>query len=352
MLLVDSLIIAGIANAFLLALASGLAARRDRRRAWLSAMFALLVASLTAIMVSHRSSGMIERIALASEQLGWLAGPTLYSYVRISLGYRLRTGRTVAHFAAPAAVLLIAAAVILTTGTEPVPVELMVAFQAAYTLLSLVLFVRRPQPGDRTAGGYWQPVTVLSAMIGIHAAQAARMTAWGALNADVVPLIGAAAVMAMMFVGLILAQQPAARTGGRYEKSALPRERAQAIFDAARAAIADGQLYRRFDLTLGDVAGEIGVGVHHLSQAISVAGGASFNALVGDLRVEDAKRRLLDPTNAGVAVEPIGMEAGFRSRSAFYAAFRERTGVSPAEFRKGGTSLVSSPTGQDTDGRD
>jgi AraC-like DNA-binding protein len=67
-----------------------------------------------------------------------------------------------------------------------------------------------------------------------------------------------------------------------------------------------------------------------------VAGNTSFNELVGRLRVEEAQRLLLDPSNAGVAVEPLGMEAGFRSRSAFYAAFRGQTGLSPAEFRKQG----------------
>jgi AraC-like DNA-binding protein len=352
MLLVDSLIIAGVANGALLALASALAARRDRRWAWLSAMCALMVISLTAIMVSHRSAGMIERLALAVEQLGWLAGPTLYSYVRISLGYGLQARRTLAHFTAPGLVLLIAAAVILTTGIEPLPIELLVTYQAAYTALSLVLFVRRPQPADRTAVGYWQPVTVLSVMIALHAAQLARMTAWGALNADVVPLIGGAAMMAMMFVGLVLAQQPAAPTGERYVKSALPKDRAEEIFETARAALGEERLYRRFDLTLGDVAARLGVGVHHLSQALSVAGRTSFNGMVADMRVEDAKQRLLDPVNAGVAVEPLGMESGFRSRSAFYAAFRERTGLSPAEFRKRETSSVSSPTGQDMPRRD
>lgn len=350
MLLVDSLIVAGIANAVLLALASGLAARRDRRWAWLCAMFCLLVVTFTAIIISHRSDGFVEQAATATEQLAWFVGPVLYLYLRLSLGYGVGR-RAWLHFLAPAAIVAIGTPLMLIGGYEPVAVRLLVAYQVVYTAASIVLFVRRPEKTDRTAMGYWWPVSAVSAMVGIHAAQLARMTAWGALHADVVPVIGSLSVMAMMFLALAVAQQ-APRKPDRYSKSALPEDRARAIFETAQATLADGGMFRRFDLTLGDLALQMGVGVHHLSQSLSVAGDTSFNALLSRLRVEDAKRLLVEPRNSGVAVEPLGMEAGFRSRSAFYAAFREQTGLTPAEYRKREGPLMSSPTGQDTGARD
>ena len=351
MLFVDSLIVAGIANAVLLALASGLASRRDRRWAWLCAMFCLLVVTFTAIIVSHRSDGMVERAANATEQLAWFVGPVLFLYLRIALGYGLGR-RFWLHFALPAAIVLVGTPLILFGVYEPIPVRLLVAYQVAYTAASIVLLVRRPEKSDRTAMGYWWPVSAVSAMVGIHVAQLARMTAWGAVNADIVPVIGSISVMAMMFLALAVAQQAPRKPADRYAKSALPEGRARAIFDEARGVIAEGGLYRRFDLTLGDVAASMGVGVHHLSQSLSVAGDTSFNELVSRLRVEEAKRLLVEPRNAGVAVEPLGMEAGFRSRSAFYAAFREQTGLTPAEYRKREGPMMSSPTGQDTPIRD
>ncbi|HET9159246.1 MAG TPA: hypothetical protein VFN88_01420, partial [Caulobacteraceae bacterium] len=101
-LFVDSLTMAGIANAAILALACGWAARWDRRWAWLCALFSLLATSVTAILLSHRLFGMAERAALAAEQLSWFVGPTLFHYVQSASGYPARRRTVLIGFLLPA----------------------------------------------------------------------------------------------------------------------------------------------------------------------------------------------------------------------------------------------------------
>jgi methylphosphotriester-DNA--protein-cysteine methyltransferase len=61
---------------------------------------------------------------------------------------------------------------------------------------------------------------------------------------------------------------------------------------------------------------------------------ATFHEILNRHRVEDVKARLLDPASDRYTVEGIGASAGFRSRSALYAAFRRLEGITPTEFRK------------------
>ena len=101
-------------------------------------------------------------------------------------------------------------------------------------------------------------------------------------------------------------------------------------------------------MSLSELARRADVPVRHLSQAISEAGGTSFNALITGRRLQAAKTLLEDPLNGAVAVEALGLEAGFRSRSAFYAAFRKTTGLTPVQYRdRAAGENVSSPFGSD-----
>lgn len=331
--LLDPIIYAGLGNAILLALATGWAARRDRRWAWLCALFCIMFLTLTAILVTHRTEGEIERAAVAVEQIGWFAGPVLFHYVRAASGYVITPRSASLHFLAPAAILMVTVPLLFINDAEPLPPAAHVIYHVCYTAASILLFARRPERSDRTLAGFWSPLAVLAATAGIHIAQLVRLSPLGSAVADAVPLIGSLFVLALVLAALLIAQAPRRSASTRYAKSGLGDERAREIYEAAEVAIAGG-LFRRFDLSLGDVALAIGVPVHHLSQSISVAGGSSFNELVNRIRVEEAQSLLLAPGNSTVAVEPLGMEAGFRSRSAFYAAFRSRTGLSPAEYRK------------------
>ena len=335
----------------MLAVAAGVAVPRDRRWAWLCALFALLTTTMTSIVITHRTEGTVEKLAVAAEQLAWAVGPTLYHYVRMSLGFSVSLRRAWPHFLLPGLILLIGTPLILLWDFEPVPPEMLVAQQIAYSAAAFFLFLDRPDPSDRSPLGFWWPLAVLAAMAGVHVAQLIRVSRWGALNQDIVPAIGAGAMIVLTLMALLLAHHRP-RSSVPYAKSLIGAGRAQAIFEEAVKAMKDEALYRRPDLTLGDLASRINVGVHHLSQSLSRAGGTSFNDLVSRLRVEEAKRLLRESANRTVAVEPLGMEAGFRSRSAFYSAFRDQTGVTPAEYRRLESGSVSCPLGEDTDQRD
>ena len=59
---------------------------------------------------------------------------------------------------------------------------------------------------------------------------------------------------------------------------------------------------------------------------------ARFSKYVRDCRVEAAKALLVAAPSQSIL--SISMDTGFRSQSAFYAAFKEATGQSPGDYRK------------------
>ena len=71
---------------------------------------------------------------------------------------------------------------------------------------------------------------------------------------------------------------------------------------------------------------------HYVSQVISQDLRTSFYELVNRHRIAEAKRLLhADPDET---VLSIAMNVGFNSKSAFHAAFRRCTGITPSEFRQ------------------
>jgi AraC-like DNA-binding protein len=77
-----------------------------------------------------------------------------------------------------------------------------------------------------------------------------------------------------------------------------------------------------------------------------------FSRYVRQRRVEAAKTLLLAAPSQSVLT--VGMDTGFRSQSAFYAAFKDVTGQSPGEWRDAnrlrrdlpGTAQAADPKGR------
>lgn len=95
------------------------------------------------------------------------------------------------------------------------------------------------------------------------------------------------------------------------------------------------RVYRHEGLTIGALAGRLGVPEYRLRRLINgTLGHRNFNTFLNAYRIAEAKAALADPTQAEVPVTTIALDAGFQSLGPFNRAFKTATGVTPSEFRR------------------
>ena len=94
----------------------------------------------------------------------------------------------------------------------------------------------------------------------------------------------------------------------------------------------EGKAYQDENLSLSSLAGAVGISGHQLSELINTRLGIGFSRYVRECRVKAAQVLLEGAPSRSIL--SISMDTGFRSQSAFYAAFKEVTGRSPGEYRR------------------
>lgn len=95
------------------------------------------------------------------------------------------------------------------------------------------------------------------------------------------------------------------------------------------------KLFENPNLKLADVAKELNIQPHNLSQYLNDNSGKSFALFLNEYRIEAAKLLLLK--NNEYTTEAIGYECGFNSKSTFYSTFKKITGYTPAVYRQNKT---------------
>jgi AraC-like DNA-binding protein len=92
------------------------------------------------------------------------------------------------------------------------------------------------------------------------------------------------------------------------------------------------RLYADDQLTLQDLADELSITPHQLSQLLNDRLNTNFNTFINQHRINEAKEMLLNQPEKTVLA--ISLEVGFNSKSAFYEAFSRFAGLSPQNFRR------------------
>jgi len=94
------------------------------------------------------------------------------------------------------------------------------------------------------------------------------------------------------------------------------------------------ELYKNPLLSRFDLANRLEISEGYLSQIINREVNKSVIQFVNEYRIEAAKKLLHNSVFNKYSVEAIGMEAGFKSKSAFYNVFKTSLKMSPGAFRR------------------
>ena len=161
---------------------------------------------------------------------------------------------------------------------------------------------------------------ILTIALIIHCAQITRFLGrdidW---LKEIVPLT--ATVVGLAYLGwLFLLRYRQVLGGNRLALS--PR-----VFSELDLYVRDSQSYRNPDLSVAGLARELRLPSYLVSQAINQHAGR-FNDYINAYRVQ----AFLQDYSPQAKVEPLAYRAGFKSRSAFYRAFKASTGKSPLQY--------------------
>jgi AraC-like DNA-binding protein len=301
--------------------------------------------------------------ALAVATLGLLTGPLLYLYLGSMLFDRPLGRRQLLH-AIPFAVATLA---LLPFYLQPAGAKLawMVertgppAYLALAAVAKLVFFLiyigashrlmQKVEAGPLAQGLrrlliVWLAGGVLSvAALAIEFADVPM-----AISADAV---GALALLCFVYATAFLAirlplgyrpqPEPDAAPKPRYANSLMPEEARSGFLAKLAHSMEQRELFRNGELKLEELAAELAMTVHELSQLINDACGVNFQDYLNRFRVEALKASLLDPGNGGATILDLAMAAGFNSKSAFNRAFKKHTGMTPSEFRRAESSFAT-----------
>lgn len=90
--------------------------------------------------------------------------------------------------------------------------------------------------------------------------------------------------------------------------------------------------YLDADLSVDQLAHQIGVPTRDLSRAINEGLGKNFFELISDYRIAEARRQL-ERAEPGTTILEVMYDSGFNSKSVFNTAFKKATGMTPSAYR-------------------
>ncbi|MBO9728107.1 MAG: helix-turn-helix transcriptional regulator [Chitinophaga sp.] len=122
------------------------------------------------------------------------------------------------------------------------------------------------------------------------------------------------------------------RLAVKTEKKKIADTDANTWIEKLEKAIHDKKLYQDPNIKLHDVAKQINITPHQLSQLLNDNLGKSFSTYINEYRIQEACK--LITTNTHLTFEAIGYEVGYNSKSTFYAAFRKVTDTTPALYKE------------------
>ncbi|MCP4221591.1 MAG: AraC family transcriptional regulator [bacterium] len=119
-----------------------------------------------------------------------------------------------------------------------------------------------------------------------------------------------------------------------YKKSGLNREKADQHFKTLLDIMTTQKPFIDPDLSLKDIANQLRISSHNLSEIINTRAKKNFYDFVNGYRVQEVMEKLKDKSSKNLTILAIGLDAGFNSKSSFNTIFKKQTHMTPSQFKK------------------
>ena len=120
----------------------------------------------------------------------------------------------------------------------------------------------------------------------------------------------------------------------KYIRSGLDENQSELLYRKLVDYIKKNKPYLNPEINIFQLAGQVGMKKHHLSQVINEQAGMNFFDFINTFRVEETKRNFSNPRFNHLTLLGIALESGFNSKATFNSAFKKFTGLTPSEFQK------------------
>lgn len=118
------------------------------------------------------------------------------------------------------------------------------------------------------------------------------------------------------------------------EKINVKKNKSLKTFKAIESYIIEHKRYLDPLFGLHNLAIEMELSASHLSKIINTHSNDNFSDYINKLRVDYAKKILIDNDYSEYSIIAIGLECGFNSKSTFYTAFKKFASQTPTMYRK------------------
>ena len=136
-----------------------------------------------------------------------------------------------------------------------------------------------------------------------------------------------------------LEQQPAIdEEKMKYSGSTLKDDEATKYTEQLAEYMLRERPYLNPELTLTQLASDLDITTHHLSQIINEQFKLNFFEYINQFRVEEVKARIKNPKFENYSLLGIALDSGFNSKSAFNRMFKKFTNQTPSQFKSGLTN--------------
>ncbi len=113
----------------------------------------------------------------------------------------------------------------------------------------------------------------------------------------------------------------------------LSPEAAKQLDEQLQALVKNHKPHLDEDISLPKLASLLGVTSHQLSELLNIHKSTSFYDFLNDLRYQESLHFLVG-NERELTIADIAYRSGFNNRNTFYKVFKEKTGLTPNQYKK------------------